>query len=72
MLDWHECNFVESTPEKVSGDWLFKGTRVPVKGLFENLAAGADIDDFLKWFPGVTREQFEGVLAFAVRSSTST
>jgi hypothetical protein len=48
--------------------WLFKGTRVPVKALFENLESGARVDDFLEWFPGVTREQVEAVLEHAERS----
>jgi hypothetical protein len=47
---------VEREPEKVSGAWLFKGRRVPVKALFENLEEGATVDDFLSWFPrGDTR-----------------
>ncbi len=52
----------KSVPGKVSGEWLFKGTRVPVRALFENLENGARIDDFLTWFPGVTRDQVEVVL----------
>jgi uncharacterized protein (DUF433 family) len=63
MLDWSQCPAVERTPGKVSGAWLFKGTRVPVRALFENLEGGARLDDFLEWFPGVTREQVEAVLA---------
>ncbi len=59
---------VERLPGKVSGEWLFRGTRVPVKGLFENLEDGACVDDFLEWFPGVTREQVETVLRNAERS----
>lgn len=59
---------MERVPGKVSGAWLFKGTRVPVKALFENLEDGARIDDFLEWFPGVTREQVEAVLEHAERS----
>ena len=59
---------VERTPGKVSGAWLFKGTRVPVKALFENLEDGARVDDFLEWFPGVTREQVEAVLRHAEQS----
>jgi uncharacterized protein (DUF433 family) len=47
---------------------LFKGTRVLVKALFENLESGARVDDFLEWFPGVTREQVEAVLEHAERS----
>jgi uncharacterized protein (DUF433 family) len=59
---------VERVPGKVGGAWLFTGTRVPVKALFENLEAGARVDDFLEWFPGVTREQAELVLRHAEQS----
>jgi uncharacterized protein (DUF433 family) len=59
---------VERSPERVSGAWLFLGTRVPVKALFENLEDGATIDQFLAWFPGVTREQALAVLEFAEAS----
>ena len=68
MLDWSHCPTVERVPGKVSGIWVFKGTRVPVKALFENLEDGARVDDFLAWFPGVTREQIEAVLEHAGRS----
>jgi uncharacterized protein (DUF433 family) len=68
MLDWKDCRAVERVPGKVSGVWLFRGTRVPVKALFENLEHGARVDDFLEWFPGVTREQVEAVLEHAERS----
>lgn len=72
MLDWSQCSQTERAPGKVSGAWVFKGTRVPVKALFENLEAGARVDDFLAWFPGVTREQVLGVLEFMERSLTTT
>ncbi len=68
MLDWSDCRAVERVPGKVSGAWLFRGTRVPVKALFENLEHGARVDDFLEWFPGVAREQVEAVLEHAERS----
>ena len=68
MLDWSDCAVVERAPGKVSGAWVFKGTRVPVKALFENLEDGARVDDFLEWFPGVTREQVEAVLRHAEQS----
>ena len=68
MLDWSSCPAVERSPEKVSGSWLFKGTRVPVTALFENLEGGATVDDFLKWFPGVFCQQVEAVLEFAAKS----
>lgn len=63
---------VERSAEKVSGAWLFLGTRVPVKALFENLAGGATIDEFVEWFPGVEREQAIAVLEFAERSLAAT
>jgi uncharacterized protein (DUF433 family) len=65
MLDWSSCPAVEREASKVSGAWVFRGTRVPVKALFENLESGARIDDFLDWFPGVSREQAEAVLEHA-------
>ncbi len=68
MLDWSQCPAVERSPEKVSGECLFKATRVPVRALFENLEGGARVDDFLEWFPGVTREQVEHVLQHAEQS----
>ena len=63
-LDWSQCAAVESIPGKVSGAWVFKETRVPVKALFENLESGATVDQFLEWFPGVEREQVEAVLEY--------
>jgi uncharacterized protein (DUF433 family) len=68
MLDWSSCPAVERTPDKVSGAWVFRGTRVPVKALFENLEDGATVEEFLEWFPGVTRDQVDAVLEHATRS----
>jgi uncharacterized protein (DUF433 family) len=67
MLDWSQCSAVERVSGKVGGAWLFKGTRVPVTALFENLERGARLDEFLEWFPGVTREQAELVLKHSPR-----
>lgn len=68
MLDWTTCSAVERSAERVSGAWVFRGTRVPVYALFENLESGATVKDFLEWFPGVSREQVEAVLEHATRS----
>ena len=68
MLNWSQCSAVERIPGKVSGVWLFKDTRVPVKALFENLESGATVEEFLQWCPGVGREQVEAVLDHAQRS----
>ena len=64
MMEWSTCPEVEQNPRKVNGAWIFRGTRVPVAALFENLEAGASIDDFLSWFPGVTKDQVEAVRDF--------
>lgn len=68
MLDWNQCSAVERVPERVSGAWVFKDTRVPVRALFENLEEGASIDEFLLWFPGVAKEQVLAVLEHAEKS----
>jgi uncharacterized protein (DUF433 family) len=68
MLNWADCSALERSKEKVSGAWLFRGTRVPVKALFENLEGGSTVEEFLEWFPGVTRDQVEKVLEYAQRS----
>ena len=70
MLDWSSCEAVEHDPARVGGAWTFKGTRVPVTALFENLEGGASLDQFLEWFPGVTRAEAEAVLEHARRSLT--
>ena len=43
MIDWSQCPAVERSPEEVSGEWVFKTTRVPVRALFENLESGAQV-----------------------------
>ena len=68
MLDCSACPAVERSPDVVSGAWDFRGTRVPVKALFENLEDGARLEDFLAWFPGVHRAQTEAVLRHAAVS----
>jgi uncharacterized protein (DUF433 family) len=65
---WDDCDAVELTPERVSAAWVFVGTRVPVAALFENRRAGATVDEFLDWFPGVTRQQAVAVLRQVQRS----
>lgn len=70
MLDWSRCDAVERTPDRLSGAWTFKGTRVPVRALFQNLEGGATVELFLEWFPGVTRQQVDAVLEHTARSLT--
>jgi uncharacterized protein (DUF433 family) len=66
-LDWSQCPAVESIPGKVSGAWVLRGTRTPVKALFENLEAGMSIDEVIEQFP-VSREQLDSLMAFVARS----
>jgi len=68
VLDWSQCSAVERMPGKVSGAWVVRGTRMPVSAIFENLEAGANIDDILQWFDGLNREQIKAVIDFAARS----
>jgi uncharacterized protein (DUF433 family) len=68
ILDWSKCAAVESIPGKVSGAWVLKGTRMPVSAIFENIAAGASIDDIMEWYDGLDREQVKAVIEFAARS----
>ena len=49
----------------MSGAWVFRGTRVPVSALFENLEDDALLHDFIEWFPGVSTEQARAVLELA-------
>ena len=67
-LDWSRCSAVESVPGKVSGAWVLKGTRMPVSVIFENLEAGANIDDIMQWYDGLDRAQVKAVIEFAARS----
>ena len=66
-LDWSQCAVVESIPGKVSGAWVFRGTRVPVAAIFENLKC-SPLDEVLENFH-VTREQVQTVLDFAAKSA---
>jgi uncharacterized protein (DUF433 family) len=67
-LDWSECTAVESVPGRVSGAWVFRGTRIPVSAVFENLEDGLTIDEIAQMFDGLTREQVKSVLDFAAHS----
>jgi uncharacterized protein (DUF433 family) len=67
-LDWSRCAAVERSPERVSGAWVLRGTRMPVATIFENLEAGASLDDIMTWYDGLDREQIKAVLDFAARS----
>jgi len=71
MIDWSLCAVVEQHSDRVSGTWVFRGTRVPVSSLFENLEDGAAIDEFVEWFPGVSKDQVKIVLEHVARSAAA-
>ena len=68
MTDWNQCAAVERERDKLSGAWVFVGTRVPVSALFENLKDGASVEQFLEWFPGVDSCKVQAVLDHEVKS----
>jgi uncharacterized protein (DUF433 family) len=67
VLDWSQCPVVESVPGRLNGAWVFRNTRMPVSAVFDNLEAGATIDEIIEQFD-ITREQINAVLEFAARS----
>ena len=65
MLDWSTCPAVERDPERLSGGWVFRGTRVPVLALFDYLEGGQTLDEFLDDFPTVSKEAAIAALELA-------
>jgi uncharacterized protein (DUF433 family) len=68
MIAWSSCPGVERDPLRVSGAQVFRGTRVPVAALFENLEDGGHVDEFVDWFPAVTIDQVRATVVQAARS----
>ena len=71
MIDWSTCTAVESDPSRLSGALVFKGTRVPVSALFENLESSTSPEDIVEWFPGTTLAQVNQVLKHAAQNATA-
>jgi uncharacterized protein (DUF433 family) len=69
-LDWSQCPAVESIPGKVSGAWVFRSSRTPVKLVFENLEDGMTIDEIIEQYP-VSRAEITAVLDFVVHTLDS-
>jgi uncharacterized protein (DUF433 family) len=69
MMNWSACDAVERDPERVSGAWVFRGTRVPVAALFENLEDGVAVGEFVQLFPGVTLDQVRSALEHVAQSA---
>lgn len=69
MVNWSSCPAVERDADRVSGAWLFRGTRVPIAALFENLEDDLPLHEFVECFPGVSVNQARAVLEFVAQSS---
>jgi uncharacterized protein (DUF433 family) len=69
MIDWSNCPEVESSADRVSGAWVFVGSRIPLAALFENLEDGVSVKEFTELFPGVRLAQARAVLEFAAKHS---
>lgn len=66
-LDWSKCPAIESDPLKHHGDWVFKGTRLPVALVLNCLADNASMDDLIDWY-SANPEQVKEVLKFVAAS----
>ncbi len=69
MIDWNTCPSVELNLELVSGAWVFRGTRVTLVALFENLEDGVSINEFVELFPGLELINASSVLDHAAKSA---
>jgi uncharacterized protein (DUF433 family) len=69
MIDWSSCPSLELNPDLLSGAWVFRGTRVPVVALFENLEDGVSINEFIELFPGVDLAHARSVLKHIAKST---
>ena len=67
-FDWSQCAAVESVPGKLSGAWVFRGSRIPVSAVFENLEDGLTVKEIVEMFDGLTDAQVKAVLDFAAQS----
>ena len=64
-------DYINIDKEILSGNPVFKGTRVPIQTLFDHLERGISLDEFLSDFPTVTKEQTIAVIEIASKILTS-
>lgn len=62
---------IEINALKLGGTPVFKGTRVPIETLFDHLESGISMEDFIKDFPSVSKDQVVAVLAIAAKLLSS-
>ena len=68
LVDWAQCPVLESVPDKVSGAWVFRGTRVPVSAVLKNLK-DLSVHEVVEEFPSIIEAQVRQVLEFLARSA---
>lgn len=64
---WKGCEAVERHPDRLSGDWVFVGTRVPISALFDNINDGATLEEFLEWYQGVKESHAVKVIDLQIK-----
>jgi uncharacterized protein (DUF433 family) len=69
MIDRSSCKALERDPERASGAWVLRGSRVSVAALFENPGDGVPVGGFVEFAPGVALGQARPVLEHAARSA---
>jgi uncharacterized protein (DUF433 family) len=69
-IDWSKCDDVERIPGKVSGDWLVKGTRLPIWAILENADDHTPEEIASDIFEGVTASTVHRIIDFARRHAT--
>lgn len=62
---------ITTNPEKLGGTPTIAGTRLPVTALFDHLARGYNLEQFLEEFDGITQAQLEAVL-FKIKETLAT
>jgi uncharacterized protein (DUF433 family) len=67
-FDWSRCDVVEQNPDRVSGAWVFRGTRVPVSAVLDNLK-DLSVAEVAREFPSIDKEQILAVLDFVARTA---
>jgi uncharacterized protein (DUF433 family) len=72
MIDWSKCADAESAPEKMSGAWVVRGTRVPVQAVLDNADDGYTAEQIsTEIYHGLPVERTRRVIAFARKAKVA-
>jgi len=68
-IDWHQCPDVESVPDRMSGAWVVKGTRVPAQAVIDNADDGYTAEQIVAdIYPSLPVEPTRRVIEFVRRA----